>query len=97
MLSGVNCATFLTTRHITKLCFEMTETILLIIFLFICQGLVTIFRCPNCKTVKSCFAQSALKTVTHANKGKIHCKICKHIWERPYMGPDGGGDGGGGF
>ena len=75
----------------------MAETILLIIFLSVCQGLVTIFRCPNCKTVKSCFAQSALKTVTHANKGKIHCKICKHIWERPYMGPDGGGDGGGGF
>ena len=53
MLSGLNCATFLATRHITELCFEMTETILLIIFLFICQGLVTIFRCPNCKTIKS--------------------------------------------
>ena len=53
MLSGVNCASFLATKHLTELCFEIAETILILIFLFICQGLAIIFRCPNCKTIKS--------------------------------------------
>ena len=74
----------------------MAEIVTLMICAFVCQFLITIFRCPKCKTIKSCFNQKSLNKVTDAARDKRQCEICTHTWERPYIGSDTGGGGGDG-
>jgi len=63
----------------------MAELIVVALSILLLWALFRMFRCPRCKTLKSVFSQTILKTLHTEGLPSTEerlCKVCGHTWKR---------------